>query len=99
MVMTRQTPSKVTETTPTPSVPDADPSGLHAEDEAAHASEEQLSSRVQHEVDPDLRHRMINEAAYKLYAHRGCIDGFALTDWLQAEAEVDHLLSHRVTKG
>lgn len=41
-------------------------------------------------LDPDLRHRMISEAAYHLYAERGYADGYDLDDWLQAEAQVDH---------
>ena len=43
-------------------------------------------------IDPELRHRMISEAAYNHYIERGYEDGFDLDDWLQAEAEVDHLL-------
>lgn len=43
-------------------------------------------------LDPDLRHRMISEAAYALYAQRGYVDGFDVDDWLTAEAEVDHIL-------
>jgi hypothetical protein len=43
-------------------------------------------------IDPNLRHRMISEAAYMLYARRGYEAGYDLDDWLQAEAEVDHLL-------
>lgn len=42
-------------------------------------------------LDPDLRHRMISEAAYHLYAERGYADGYDLDDWLQAEAQVDHI--------
>jgi hypothetical protein len=41
------------------------------------------------EIGGDLRHRMISEAAYQLYAERGYVDGLELDDWLQAEAEVD----------
>ena len=41
-------------------------------------------------LDPDLRHRMISEAAYHLYAQRGYTEGYDLDDWLQAEAQVDH---------
>jgi Protein of unknown function (DUF2934) len=41
-------------------------------------------------LDPDLRHRMISEAAYHLYAQRGYADGYDLDDWLQAEGQVDH---------
>lgn len=48
-------------------------------------------------IDPDLRHRMISEAAYSLYAQRGYADGFDVDDWLTAEAEVDHILLERET--
>ncbi|HEX8011084.1 MAG TPA: DUF2934 domain-containing protein [Casimicrobiaceae bacterium] len=47
---------------------------------------------AQDAIDPDLRHRMISEAAYRRYADRGYVDGYDIDDWLQAEAEVDHLL-------
>ena len=43
-------------------------------------------------IDPDLRHRMISEAAHRYYGERGYADGYDLDDWLQAEADVDHLL-------
>jgi len=43
-------------------------------------------------LDPDLRHRLISEAAFDLYARRGFVDGFDVEDWLSAEAQVDHLL-------
>jgi hypothetical protein len=43
-------------------------------------------------IDPDLRHRMISEAAYRFYSERGYADGYDMDDWLQAEATVDHLL-------
>jgi predicted acyl esterase len=43
-------------------------------------------------IDPDLRHRMISEAAYHLYGERGYEDGYDLDDWLQAEDAIDHLL-------
>lgn len=44
------------------------------------------------EIGGELRHRMISEAAYQLYAERGYVDGLELDDWLQAEAEVDRSL-------
>ena len=47
------------------------------------------------EIGDELRHRMISEAAYHLYAGRGYVDGLELDDWLQAEAEVDRMLSGR----
>jgi len=43
-------------------------------------------------LDPDLRHRMINEAAYYLYTQRSYDDGYALDDWLQAEAEIEQMI-------
>lgn len=47
---------------------------------------------VHDSIDPDLRHRLISEAAFDLYARRGFADGFDVEDWLSAEARVDHLL-------
>jgi hypothetical protein len=46
-------------------------------------------------VDPSVRHRMISDAAYALYARRGNVEGHDLEDWLTAEAEVDRLLLDR----
>lgn len=43
-------------------------------------------------LDADLRQRMISERAFRLYCERGGAEGYDLDDWLQAEAEVDHLL-------
>jgi predicted acyl esterase len=43
-------------------------------------------------IGPDLRHRMISEAAYRRYVARGYEDGYDVDDWLMAEADVDHLL-------
>ncbi|HSC98259.1 MAG TPA: DUF2934 domain-containing protein [Casimicrobiaceae bacterium] len=39
---------------------------------------------------------MISETAYHRYAARGFSDGYDVDDWVQAEAEVDHLLLNRV---
>lgn len=47
---------------------------------------------AQDAINQDLRHGMISEAAYRRYADRGYADGGDIEDWLQAEAEVDHLL-------
>jgi hypothetical protein len=49
----------------------------------------------QSEIDPELRHRLISETAYRHYVERGYADGGDLDDWLQAEAEVDHYLVNR----
>ncbi len=45
------------------------------------------------EVDPDLRQRLISNAAFELYAQRGFVDGHDVDDWLCAEARIDHLIS------
>jgi len=65
---------------------------LASEDPADVAAEQPFVEGSQDAIDPDLRHRMISEAAYHRYADRGYADGYDLDDWLQAEAEVDHLL-------
>jgi hypothetical protein len=46
-------------------------------------------------IDPELRHRMISETAYRRYVERGYTDGDDVDDWLQAEAEVDELRPDR----
>lgn len=51
-----------------------------------------IEEDVKVEIGGELRHRMISEAAYQLYAERGYVDGLELDDWLQAEAEVDRQL-------
>ncbi len=66
---------------------------------AAEFSDEPLDSLLEDtaadEIDPELRHRMISEAAYHHYIQRGYEDGYDLDDWLQAEAEIDQMLHHR----
>lgn len=46
------------------------------------------------ELDPDLRHRLVSELAYARFCARGYVDGYDLEDWLQAQAEVDHMALH-----
>jgi hypothetical protein len=61
-------------------------------------SEQPFVEGAQDAIDPDLRHRLISEEAYRLYAERGYADGFDIDDWLQAEAAVDHLLTGAESK-
>jgi hypothetical protein len=44
-------------------------------------------------VRPDSidREQLVREAAYYRYVSRGRVDGHALEDWLNAQADVDHL--------
>lgn len=65
------------------------------EPEAAREVEQPFAEGARDALDPDLRYRMISEAAYALYAARGCVDGYDVDDWLAAEAQVDHLLLGR----
>jgi hypothetical protein len=44
-------------------------------------------------IDATRRHQLICEIAYGLYVARGYIGGRDLSDWLQAEAEVDRMLA------
>jgi len=58
---------------------------------------ERVDSRT--EIDPDVRYRMISEAAYRLYEARGFEDGYDMEDWLAAEAGVDGLIARRRSEG
>ncbi len=98
--MARQASSKATQDTRPSKLPPADVGTLPADasqGEAERASEPVPSEVMQDDANRHLRHRMISEAAYQIYAQRGYADGFELADWLQAEAEVDRLLSNRTT--
>lgn len=44
------------------------------------------------QLDPDLRHRLISEAAFHRQTERGYDEGYDREDWLEAEAAVDHLV-------
>ncbi|HEX6136896.1 MAG TPA: DUF2934 domain-containing protein [Casimicrobiaceae bacterium] len=68
---------------------------LESEDEAAEMPDQPFAEGARDPLDPDLRHRMVSEAAYRRYSGRGYTDGYDLDDWLQAEADVDHLLLNR----
>lgn len=40
-------------------------------------------------ISPEARQRMIGEAAYYRYVHRGFAPGHDLDDWLAAEADIE----------
>lgn len=44
-------------------------------------------------MTPETRHHMVEEAAYYRAQRRGFSPGGELADWLEAEAEVDEMLS------
>jgi len=65
---------------------------ISPETEAQQESDQPFVEGAHDAIDPDLRHRMISEVAYHRYISRGYGDGYDVDDWLQAGAEVDHLL-------
>src|SRR5437867_7528232 len=65
------------------------------EREAGQQAGSPILAGTPNEIDPDLRHQMISEAAYQLYVDGGYRDGHELDDWLQAEAEVDRVLANQ----
>jgi Protein of unknown function (DUF2934) len=44
-------------------------------------------------IPPDQRKHMIEEAAYYLAERRGFCGGDPLQDWLEAEAEIERMMS------
>jgi hypothetical protein len=66
-------------------------SAVARDDEGRGAPAQPFAEGAQDAIDPALRHRMISEAAYQRYVERGYADGHDLDDWLQAEADVEHL--------
>jgi hypothetical protein len=65
---------------------------IEADDQFEPGPEQVAADDVLDALDPDMRHRMISETAYRRHAERGYDDGYDLEDWLQAEVDVDHLV-------
>ena len=73
---------------------------LVPEGDADQVPDQPFVEGVRDELDPALRYRMISERAYHRYIDRGYADGGDVDDWLQAEADVDHmLLTEVVSRG
>ena len=86
---------------PKPPAPVAHPhtvANLAEVDEIDRVPDQPFAEGVQDGLDADLRQRMISERAYRLYCERGGSEGYDVDDWLQAEAEVDHLLLNPASK-
>jgi hypothetical protein len=95
--MARQASSKVTVNTPAANLPpDAAPT-IVRNSEVEEASRPMASVVTLDDVKRDLRHLMISQAAYQIYAQRGYVDGFELADWFEAEAEIDRVLGDHTT--
>ena len=71
--------------------PDAVPAAREDSDSMPDAPFEEGAHGV---LEPDLRHRMISEAAYYLYTQRGYGDGYDMDDWLQAEAQIEQVIMY-----
>lgn len=61
-------------------------------DEVEDFPEQPFAEGCEDQLDPDLRHRLISEAAFHRQAERGYDEGYDREDWLEAEAQVDHLV-------
>ncbi|RPI44636.1 MAG: DUF2934 domain-containing protein [Betaproteobacteria bacterium] len=70
----------------------ARPEPAAAEARSADIRDSPFAESMRTEADADLRHRLISEAAYALFAERGYRDGYDVDDWLEAEARVDSTL-------
>jgi hypothetical protein len=62
------------------------------EGEAERLPDQPFVEGAQDELDPDLRHRLISEAAFHHLAERGYDESYDRDDWLEAEAAVDHII-------
>ena len=68
------------------------PAATPATDESAATMEEPGRTTAAF-LDPSARREMVEQAAYFRAERRGFAEGCALQDWLEAEAEIDALLS------
>lgn len=61
------------------------------------AFDQPFAEGITDQLDPDLRHRLISEAAFRRSAERGFSSDYDDEDWRDAEAEVDHVVVERPT--
>jgi len=64
---------------------------LHS-DYDAEVPDQPFAGGVADELDPDLRHRLISEAAFHRQAERGYNSDYEDDDWRDAEGEIDHVV-------
>ncbi|HEX8009771.1 MAG TPA: hypothetical protein VF814_02355 [Casimicrobiaceae bacterium] len=65
---------------------------LAAEPEIDEAPDQPFVAGADDQLDPDLRHRLISEAAFHRQIERGYNSDYEGEDWLDAEAAVDHVI-------
>lgn len=61
----------------------------YSSDDVSAGTRREGEAQAQFNVDPELRVKMISEAAYFLAEHRGFSGGDPVQDWLVAESEID----------
>ena len=54
--------------------------------------EQPFAEGAKDELDPELRYRVISEVAFHRQAQRGYDEGYERDDWLEAEADLDHIV-------
>jgi hypothetical protein len=64
-----------------------------APEEATGTPDGEATTSTSTDVDPGMRNEMVSRAAYFRAERRGFSGGSALQDWLEAEVEIDQLLS------
>ncbi len=60
-------------------------------EEVDDAPDQPFAEGIADELDPDLRHRLVSEAAFHHQVERGYNSDYDDDDWRDAESEVDHL--------
>ena len=65
---------------------------LASDYEVDEAPDQPFAEGVADEIDPDLRHRLISEAAFHRQTERGYNSDYEDDDWRDAEGEVDHVV-------
>jgi hypothetical protein len=73
--------------------PATGPSKLKGNGEVTTPKKVSKSARTIGGVTPEQRYRMVCDAAYFRAERRGFVGGNAVQDWLDAESEIDELLS------
>jgi hypothetical protein len=68
---------------------------LGMEYEADESPDQPFAQGLADELDPDLRHRLVSEAAFHRQAEGGYNSDYEDDDWRDAEGEVDHVLVNR----
>ncbi len=87
--------AKATSAKPAPAKPAAAPVAAPAAAKAAPAKSDVLPAKTaaKRALDPQVRLRMIAEAAYYIAEKRGFIHGHHDADWAAAEQQVDRMLA------